>query len=98
MPDSVNNDVFNRRPLTCAAKEIPTPRTDNHATIDASNSVWNGITKSPFIKNLSGGQEQHLVLSAGHVVQVQHNQIVKIQQAQNTTAQQEITIIRAKSA
>jgi hypothetical protein len=43
-------------------------------------------------------QEQYLVLSADHVVQVQHNQIVKIQQAQNTTAQQETTIIRAKRA
>ncbi|SRR6266508_3147777 len=96
MPDSENNEVFNRRLKTCAAKEVPAPGTDNHATIDGSNSVRNGITKSPFIKKLSGGQEQHLVFSADHVVQVQHNQIVKIQQAQNTTAQQEITIIKAK--
>jgi len=98
MPDSENNEVFNRRPQTRAAKEVPAPGTDNHATIDGSNSVWNGLANTPFIKNLSGGQEQRLVLSADHVVQVQHNQIVKIQQAQNTTAQQEITIIRAKRA
>ncbi len=98
MPDNENNEVFNRRPQTCAAKEVPAPGTDNHATIDGSNSVWIGITNTPFINNLSGGQEQRLVLSADHVVQVQHNQIVKIRQAQNTTAQQEITIIRAKRA
>src|SRR5215475_15416651 len=98
MPDSENNEVFNRRPQTSAAKEVPAPGTDNHATIDGSNSVWNGLANTPFIKNFSGGQEQRLVLSADQVVQVQHNQIVKIQQAQNTTAQQEITIIRAKRA
>jgi|SRR5215475_10559262 len=96
MSDNENNEVFNRRTLTCAAKEVPDPGTDNHATIDGSSSLWNGITNTPFIKNLSGGQEQHLVLSADHVVQVQHNQVVKIQQAQNTTAQQEIAIIGAK--
>jgi len=98
MPDSENNEVFNKRPQTCAAKEVPAPGTDNHATVDGCNSVWIGITNTPFIKNLSGGQEQHLVLSADHVVQVQHNQVVKIQQAQNTTAQQEIAIVSAKRA
>ena len=98
MSDNENNEVFKRRPQTCAAKEVPAPGTDNHAIIDGSNSLWNGITNIPFIKNLSGGQELHLVLSADHVVQVQHNQIVKIQQAQNTTARQEMTIIRAKRA
>ena len=98
MSDNENNDVFNRRTQTCAAKEFPDPGTDNHAAIDGSNGIWNGITNAPSIKNLSGGQEQHLVLSADHVLQVQHNQVVKIQQAQNTTAQQEIAIIRAKRA
>src|SRR5215510_9197568 len=98
MSDNENNEVFNRRTQTCAAKEVPDPGTDNHAAIDGSNGIWNGITNAPFIKNLSGGQELHLVLSADHVVQVQHNQIVKIQQAQNTTARQEMTIIRAKRA
>jgi hypothetical protein len=98
MSDNGNNEVFNRRPLTCAAKEVPDPGTENHAAIDGSNGLWNGITNAPFIKNLSGGQELHLVLSADHVVQVQHNQIVKIQQAQNTTARREMTIIRAKRA
>jgi hypothetical protein len=98
MSDIENNEVFNGRIQTRAAKEVPAPGTDNHHTIDGSNSLWNGITNTPFIKNLSGGQEQHLVLSADHVVQVQNSQIVKIQQAQNTTAQQEITIIRAKRA
>jgi len=98
MSDNENNEVFNRRPLTCAAKEVPDPGTDNHAAIDGSNSLWNGITNAPFIKNLSGGQEQHLALSADHVVQIQLNQVVKIKQAQNTTAQQEIAIIRAKRA
>src|SRR5215475_12199317 len=98
MSDNENNEVFNRRTQTRATKEVPEPGKDNHATIDGSNGLWNGITNTPFIKNLSGGQEQHLVLSADHVVQVQYNQVVKIQQAQNTTAQQEITIIRAKRA
>jgi hypothetical protein len=98
MSDNENNEVFNRRTQTRAAKEVPEPGTDNHAAIDGSNGIWNGIRNAPFIKSLSGGQEHHLVLSADHVVQVQHNQIVKIQQAQNTTAQQEITIIRAKRA
>jgi hypothetical protein len=98
MPDSENNEVFNRRTQTCAAKEVPDPGTDHHAAIDGSNGVWNGITKAPFTKNLSGGQELHLVLSADHVVQVQLNQVVKIQQAQNTIAQQETAIIRAKRA
>ena len=98
MSDNENNEVFNRRSLTCAEKEVPDPGTDNHAAIDGSNGAWNGITNAPFIKKLSGGQEQHLVLSADHVLQVQHNQIVKIQQAQNTTAQQEIAIVRAKRA
>jgi hypothetical protein len=96
MSDNENNEVFNRRTQACAAKEVPEPGTDNQAAIDGCNGIWNGITNAPFIKNLSGGQEQHLVLSADHVVQVQHNQVVKIQQAQNTTAQQEIAIIRAK--
>ena len=82
MSDNENNEVFNRRPQACAAKEVPAPGTDNHAAVDGSNGVWNGITNAPFIKNLSGGQEQHLVLSADHVVQVRYNQIVKIKQAQ----------------
>jgi hypothetical protein len=73
MTDNENNEVFNRRTHTRAATEITGPGTDNHTTVDGCNSVWNGITNAPFIKNLSGGQEQHLVLSAGHVVQVQHN-------------------------
>jgi len=98
MSDSENNEVFNKRPKTRTAKEIPAPGTDNHANIDSSNSVWIGITNTPFIKNLSGGQEQRLSLSADHILQVQHNQIVKIQQAQNKTAQQEISIIRTKRA
>src|SRR5262247_1454757 len=98
MSDNENNEVFNRRTQTRTAKEVPDPGADNHATIDGSNSLWNGITNTPFSKNLSGGQEQHLVLSADHVVQFQHNQIVKIQQAHNTTSQQEIAIIRARRA
>src|SRR5262252_5679175 len=98
MSDNENNEVFNRRTQTRTTKEVPDPGTDNHATIDGSNSLWNGITNTPFIKNLSGGQEQHLILSANHVVQIQLNQVVKIKQAQNTTAQQEIAIIRAKRA
>jgi len=98
MSDNENNEVLNRRTQTCAAKEFPDPGTDNHAAIDDSNGIWNGITNAPFVKNLSGGQELHLVLSADHVVQVQHNQAVKIKQAQNTTAQQEMMIIRAKRA
>jgi hypothetical protein len=81
MPDNENSEVFNRLAQTRAAKEVPAPGKDNHATIDGNNSVWNGITNTPYIKNLSGGQEQHLVLSADHVVQVQHNQIIKIWQA-----------------
>jgi len=97
MPDNDNNEAFNRLTQARAATEIPAPSTDNHATIDDSNSVWNCITTAPFIKNLSGGQEQRLVLSADHIVQVQHNQIVKIQQAQNTTAQLEITITSAEN-
>ena len=98
MPDNDNNEAFNRRTQTRAAKEVPEPGTDNHAAIDGSNGIWNGITNALFIKNLSGGQEQHLVLSADHVVHFQISQIVKINQAQNTTARQEITIIRAKRA
>ena|SRR5262245_25118021 len=98
MSDNENNEVFNRRTQARAAKEVPDPGTDNHSAIDGSNIIWNGITNAVFIKNLSGGQEQHLVLSADHVVQVQHHQIVKIQQAHNTTSQQEIAIIRARRA
>src|SRR5262245_47472617 len=66
MLDNGNNEVFNRRIHTCAATEVPAPGTDNHTTIDSSNRVWNGITNAPFIKHLSSGQEQQLVLSADH--------------------------------
>jgi hypothetical protein len=97
MPDNENSEVFNRRTHSRAATEVPGPGTDNHATVDCSNSVWNGITNAPFIKNLSGGQEQHLVFSAGHVVQVRHNHIVKIRQPRSTTARQVITIISAEN-
>jgi hypothetical protein len=97
MPDNENSEVFNRLAQTRAAKEVPAPGKDNHATIDGNNSVRNGITNTPYIKNLSGGQEQHLVLSADHVVQVQHNQIIKIRQAQSTTAPQEMTISSAEN-
>src|SRR5262245_59314813 len=97
MPDNDNNEAFNGLTQARAVTEVPAPSTDNHATIDGSNSVWNDLTNAPFITNLSGGQEQRLVLSADHIVQVQHNQIVKIQQAQNTTARLEITITSAEN-
>jgi hypothetical protein len=97
MPDNENSEVFNRRSLTRIAIEVPGPGTDNHTTIDGNNSVWNGITNTPFLKNLSGGQEQHLVFSADHVVQIQHNQTVKIRQAQCATARQEMTITSAEN-
>jgi len=98
MPENKADEVFNKRSLTQTVNELPKPGTDNHALINGSNSAWNdGIIKTSFINNLSGGQEQHLVLSADHVVQVQNSQIVIIQKAQSTTAQQEITVTSAES-
>jgi hypothetical protein len=92
MPENKVDEVFNKRSLTRTVNELQAG-TDDHALINGSNSAWNdGIIKTSFINNLSGGQEQHLVLSADHVVQVQNSQIVIIQKAQSTTAQQEITI------
>jgi hypothetical protein len=93
MPENKADEVFNKRSLTQTVNELPKPGTDNHALIDGSKSAWNdGIIKTSFINNLSGGQEQHLVLAADHVVHVQNSQIVIIQKAQSTTAQQEITV------
>jgi hypothetical protein len=97
MTDNENNAVFNRRSLTRTATEVPGPETDGHADIGNSNGAWNGITNTSFINNLSGGQEQTPVLSADHIVQIQHNQTVKIQQAQSTTARQEMTITSAEN-
>jgi hypothetical protein len=98
MPENKADEVFNKRSLTQTVNELPKPGTDNHALIDGSKSAWNdGIIKTSFINNLSGGQEQHLVLAADHVVHVQNSQIAIIQKAQSTTAQQEITITSAES-
>jgi hypothetical protein len=97
MPEDKVDEVFDKRSLTRTVKILPEPGTDGHALIDGSKSVWNGIIDTSFINNLSGGQEQNLVLSADHVVQVQNSQIVIIQQAQSTTAQQEITITSAEN-
>jgi hypothetical protein len=92
MHENKIDEVFDKRRLTPTVKEVSEPGTDGHALIDGSKSVWKGIIDTSFINNLSGGQEQNLVLSADHVVQVQNSQIVIIQKAQSTTAQQEITI------
>lgn len=98
MPENKVDEVFNKRSLTRTVNELPEPGTDGRANIDGSKSAWNdGIIKTSFINNLSGGQEQNLVLSADHVVQVQNSQIVIIQKAQSTTAQQEITITSAEN-
>jgi hypothetical protein len=98
MPENKFDEVFNKRSLTRTVKEVPEPGNDGHALIDGSKSAWNGgIINTKFINNLSGGQEQNLVLSADHVVQVQNSQIVIIQKAQSTTAQQEITITSAEN-
>ena|SRR5215813_1046031 len=96
MPENKIDEVFNKRSVTRTVKEVPEPGSDSHALIDGSKSAWNGIIDTSFINNLSGGQEQNLVLSADHVVQVQNSQIVIIQKAQSTTAQQEITITSAE--
>jgi hypothetical protein len=97
MPENKIDEVFNKRRLTPTVKDVSEPGTDGHALIDGSKSVWNGIIDTSFINNLSGGQEQNLVLSADHVVQVQNSQIVIIQRAQSTTAQQEISITSAQN-
>ncbi len=98
MPENKADEVFNKRSLTRTVNGLPEPGTDDHALINGSKSAWNGgIIKTSFIKNLSDGQEQHLVLSADHIVQVQNSQIVTIQNTQSTTAQQEITITSAEN-
>ena len=98
MPENKADEVFNKRSLTQTVRKVPEPGIDGHALIDGSKSAWNGgIINTTFINNLSGGQEQNLVLSADHVVHVQNSQIVIIQKAQSTTAQQEITITSAES-
>jgi hypothetical protein len=97
MPENKADEVFNKRSLTRTVNE-PEPGTENHALINDSKSAWNGgIINTSFINNLCGGQEQNLVLSADHVVHVQNSQIVIIQKAQSTTAQQEITITSAEN-
>lgn len=98
MPENKADEVFNKRSLTPTVRKVLEPGTDGHAIIDGSKSAWNGgIINTSFINNLSDGQEQNLVLSADHVVQVQNSQIVIIQKAQSTTAQQEITITSAEN-
>jgi hypothetical protein len=92
MPENKFDEVFDKRSRTRTVKGLPEPGTDCHAFIDGSKSGWKGIIDTSFINNLSCGQEQNLILSADHVVQVQNSQIVIIQKAQSTTAQQEITI------
>ncbi|MBO0859041.1 MAG: hypothetical protein J2P21_11310 [Chloracidobacterium sp.] len=92
MPDSGNNKVFGRQSLTRTAREVPGPGMDSHAEIKGGAGVWNGITNSAFFNKLPAGQEQELISTADHVIHVQNNQIVRIQQAQATTATQEITI------
>jgi hypothetical protein len=97
MPENKFDEVFGKRSLTRTVKGLPEPGTHGHAFIDGCKSDWNGIIDTSFINNLSCGQEQNLVLSADHVVQVQNSQIVTIQKAQSTTAQQEITITSAEN-
>ena len=97
MMDNENNAVFYRRSLARTATEVPDLGTDGHADIGNSSDAWNGITNPSFINNLSGGQKQNLVLSADHFVQAQHNQTVKIWQAQSTTARLEMTISSAEN-
>jgi len=98
MPENKVDEVFNKLSLTRTVKQVPEPGADNHAIIDGSRSPWKDtVINTSFINNLLGGQEQQLVLSADHIVQVQNSQIVRIQQAQSTTAQQEITITSAEN-
>jgi len=97
MPGNGNNKVFGKQSLTRTATEVPDPGTDSHAEIMGSYGVWNDITNTAFINKLPAGQEQELVSTADHVVQVQNNQIVRIQQAQATTAKQEIMITSAEN-
>lgn len=97
MPDDENMSVFGGQNLTCTATEVPVAGTDNHIGIEASSGVWNTVADTSFIRNLSSGQDQDLICSADHVVQVQSNQINNIQQSQRTTAQREITITSAEN-
>lgn len=97
MADNQNKPVFGGQSETRTAREVPAAGTDNHVDIDLSDGTWNGITDSSFIRNLAGGQDQNLIRSADHVVQVKKNQIVKIEQAQHTTAKGEITIISTEN-
>jgi hypothetical protein len=92
MADQQNKPVFSRQSETRTASEVPAAGTDNHIDINLSNGKWNGITDNSFISNLSGGQDQDLIRSADHVVQIQNSQLVRIEQSQSTRARGEITI------
>jgi hypothetical protein len=92
MADQQNKPVFSGQSETRTASEVPAAGTDNHIDINLSDGRWNGITNNSFIRNLSGGQDQDLIRSADHVVQIQNSQLVRIEQSQRTRARGEITI------
>ena len=92
MADNQNKAVFGRQSETRTAREVPAAGTDNHIDVELSDGTWNGITNNSFIRNLSGGQDQDLIRTADHVVHIQNNQVVRIEQSQRTTARGEITI------
>ena len=50
MPENKVDEVFNRWRLARAATEVPKPGADGQATIDGSNSVWNGEIDASFIE------------------------------------------------
>jgi hypothetical protein len=87
-----NKPVFEQKTEILTGTKVPEAGKDNHVDIEMSSGKWNGITDSAFIQNLAGGQDQDLIRSADHVVQVQKNQIVNIELAQHTTAKKEITV------
>lgn len=97
MSSNNNNEVFNKLQMTPTATPVPPAGYDNHNDIDGSRAAWNRITDTSFINDLSFGQDQGLTGSADHVLNIQKNQIVTIEQAQTTTANQKITIKSAEN-
>jgi uncharacterized protein (DUF2345 family) len=87
-----NKPVFNEKTEIPTANKVPKAGTDNHIDIAMSSGQWDVITNSTFISDFAAGQDQDLIRSADHVVQVQKNQLVNIGEAQKTTANREITI------